>query len=281
MALVIVIFLTSIVATLIIGGGGCGSPDSHVLNNGRPLVFAHRGTMNYFVENSAESFINARRVGFKALEIDIGITKDHELVVFHDETCQKLLGIEGSLQDKMWDEIKDLFILYRGKPTSNKVLRLKEILQIYGKSHILYLDIKTGSKVVADQILLLMEQCGAYEKTIIADANLLFLAYIKYRNPRIIVALEGFDKGKEWLYYLIPRDFKPDYYSSFLSEADEDHVRFFKRQGILNKKIVYGVEKNNLSRAVTLGISNVIIDYDRSLGDAENISDLLTIGSKK
>jgi len=76
--------------------------------------------------------------------------------------------------------------------------------------------------------------------------------------------LEGFNAGKEWIYYLIPKNFKPDYYSSFISKVDDRHLDFLRKNHLLDHKIVYGVDRNNLDFTLNSGIHNMILDFDSS-----------------
>jgi hypothetical protein len=118
---------------------------------------------------------------------------------------------------------------------------------------------------MADKILRFINKNQLYHKILIADSNLVFLSYLKFKNPHIQTVLEGFKSGKEWIYYVIPKDFKPDYYASFIKDVDNDHLKFLKNNNLLERKIVYGVDKKNYKNALDLGIKNIILDYDESI----------------
>ena len=138
-------------------------------------------------------------------------------------------------------------------------------------SKILYLDIKKAKKSIADSLLKILEKHKEHKNIIIADDNLLFLIYLKSKNRKIRVALEGFNKGKEWIYIFIPKKFKPDYYSSFLDQADEKHMTFLKEHNLIKNKIVYGVNAENIQTVFDLGIKNIILDYDCSMGSLDSL----------
>tara|TARA_A200000113_G_scaffold91815_1_gene82228 strand:+ start:515 stop:871 length:357 start_codon:yes stop_codon:yes gene_type:complete len=111
----------------------------------------------------------------------------------------------------------------------------------------------------------LIEIHQAYERILIADANILFLAYLKYKMPQIKTVLEGFNKGKEWTYYLIPSSLKPDYFASFFTEVDDKHIQFLNEQNLMPRKVMYGINKSNYQQAIDIGLKNLIMDYDSSL----------------
>jgi glycerophosphoryl diester phosphodiesterase len=61
-------------------------------SDGDPLLFAHRGARVELPENTLEAFERALALGADALETDVHLTADGEVVVFHDETGQRLAG---------------------------------------------------------------------------------------------------------------------------------------------------------------------------------------------
>lgn len=226
--------------------------------------FAHRG-LPHLAENSHEGFLESKSVGFTALETDVNFTKDHKLVLLHDNNLKKLLGIDKDISELNWQDIEKLNIRHKGKISNNRVLTLENlILQDYGFQTV-YLDFKTTSKTIADSLLSLMEKYNAYDRFLVADANVLFLTYLKLKNPNIQTVLEGFNKGKEWTYYLIPERFKPNYWASFYSEVDENHLSFLKNKQLLKRKIVYGIDTSNINEAIEMGLNHLIVDYDDSI----------------
>ena len=52
------------------------------------LIIAHRGAHGYAKENTIESFKKALALGADMIEFDVRRTKDHVLIVYHDERMQ-------------------------------------------------------------------------------------------------------------------------------------------------------------------------------------------------
>lgn len=59
-------------------------------------VFAHRALrcLGGTTENSFSAVAAAARAGYEAIEIDIRLTKDNQVVVFHDEGLGRLTDVE-------------------------------------------------------------------------------------------------------------------------------------------------------------------------------------------
>ncbi|MEN6297796.1 MAG: glycerophosphodiester phosphodiesterase family protein, partial [Rectinema sp.] len=56
----------------------------------RPLLFAHRGLNRKFLENTIESFQAALETGIPGIELDVHLTSDGKLVVFHDDDSGRI-----------------------------------------------------------------------------------------------------------------------------------------------------------------------------------------------
>ena len=69
-------------------------------------IIGHRGVPQLFPENSIKSFMEARRCGLYGIELDIQITGDNRVVVFHDSSTQRILGMDGQISDFSYSEIK-------------------------------------------------------------------------------------------------------------------------------------------------------------------------------
>ena len=95
--------------------------DSVPARRGHPLGFAHRGAA-VDRENSLAAFVDAHAAGFTYLELDVRTTADGELVVFHDETLDRVSTGRGRLRDHTWERLADVTV--GGEP----LLRFTELL---------------------------------------------------------------------------------------------------------------------------------------------------------
>ena len=72
------------------------------------IPVAHRGLHDdEFPENSMPAFEAAIKHGFN-IEIDVHLTRDGALVVFHDDNLKRVCGVEGKVRDFTLDELKKL-----------------------------------------------------------------------------------------------------------------------------------------------------------------------------
>jgi glycerophosphoryl diester phosphodiesterase len=73
-----------------------------------PWLVAHRGGSGLAPENTLAAFDLAVRLGADALEIDVRLTRDGAVVVFHDEETTRLTGQAGTIEARPLDEVRAL-----------------------------------------------------------------------------------------------------------------------------------------------------------------------------
>ncbi|MEL6553778.1 MAG: glycerophosphodiester phosphodiesterase [Cyanobacteria bacterium J06621_11] len=76
----------------------------------RPLVLGHRGVPEEHQENTMAGFKRAVELGLDGVELDVFLTKDNKLVVFHDLDTERLTGVPGIITEMTWKEIQQLTI---------------------------------------------------------------------------------------------------------------------------------------------------------------------------
>ena len=92
---------------------------------------AHRGLHKSIIipENSIQAFKNAMGKNY-AIEFDINITIDKQIVIFHDDDLNRLCNKKERIEEVTYDFLKDLK-LYK---SDEKIPLLKELLvEISGK----------------------------------------------------------------------------------------------------------------------------------------------------
>ena len=112
-------------------------PDRQVLSG---LKIAHRGyhdNNKTVPENSLLSARLAMEKGY-AIENDIHLTADGEVVVFHDDTLDRVCGVNGLIEEKTLAQLKEL----RLAGTKEQIPTLKEFLDTVDGAVPLLIEIK-------------------------------------------------------------------------------------------------------------------------------------------
>lgn len=73
-----------------------------------PRVVAHRGDSANYPENTLPAFISASEMGIDIIETDVHLTKDKELVIWHDPTLERNTDGTGTIESHTLEELKAL-----------------------------------------------------------------------------------------------------------------------------------------------------------------------------
>jgi glycerophosphoryl diester phosphodiesterase len=93
-----------------------GSPPHPYLARPRPWLVAHRGGARLAPENTLVAFDLARDLGADAIETDVHLSKDGEVIVFHDDDTLRLCGVPGTIEGRTREEIGALDAAFSFSP---------------------------------------------------------------------------------------------------------------------------------------------------------------------
>lgn len=74
----------------------------------KPVIFAHRGASSHAPENTLAAFRLAVEQGATAIELDVQLTADQEVIVFHDSTLDRTTDGQGRLSNYSLRDLKAL-----------------------------------------------------------------------------------------------------------------------------------------------------------------------------
>lgn len=72
------------------------------------INYAHRGASEYAPENTFSSFYLGLLQGANGIETDVQATKDGVLVLFHDDTLDRVTDSTGKIADYTWEELQQV-----------------------------------------------------------------------------------------------------------------------------------------------------------------------------
>ena len=145
---------------------------------------AHRGYHNTkHPENSLGAFELAIKNNFM-IEIDLQLTKDLEVVVFHDDKMGRTTGKTGTIHDYDLSQVKELTIF----ESEEKIPTFKETLDFVNGRTELIIELKTNgknNKILAEKTVeLLKDYQGRF---IVQSFDPILLKMIRKLNPSIII----------------------------------------------------------------------------------------------
>lgn len=156
----------------------------------RPLAFAHRGGARTFPENTLLAFEGAIAMGYRHIETDVHLTRDGEIVCFHDATLDRTTNGKGLLRERTLRELRELDAAhhfspdgrttpYRGQgitiPTFEEALALHPDVKWN-------VEIKPRSKEAVEKVVSFLEARGLEDRVLLAAADDRTNAWIRERT---------------------------------------------------------------------------------------------------
>ncbi|MEX0701512.1 MAG: glycerophosphodiester phosphodiesterase [Planctomycetales bacterium] len=124
--------------------------DSGQLTADNLEIIAHRGASRDAPENTLAAVRLAWEVGADAVEIDVMLSRDGEIVVIHDATTGRICGDDRAVRDLSLEELRLLDVgRWKGERwAGERVATLAEILATVPEGKRAFVEIKCGLDIV-------------------------------------------------------------------------------------------------------------------------------------
>ncbi len=153
------------------------------------LVIAHRGaTFSGYPENSLPAFQVAVDEGYDGIELDVRLTKDKELVVFHDIRLERLTDDgRGMVRTKTLSQLKRFRI--KNDLVDTFIPLLSEVFEILKNTSILInIEIKSEMPMrgrIEQRVIDLIYRYGVQSRVVISSFNPLVIKKTQKTDPTI------------------------------------------------------------------------------------------------
>lgn len=149
-------------------------------------IWAHRGCSQMYPENTLTAFKKAAELGgLTGIELDIQLTKDGYIVVFHDEKVDRTTNGSGELRQYTLTELKKLRI-DAGNGKAEQIPTMEEVFNLIGDSmkNGLKLNIELKNSIfpypgLEEKIINLVHKSGLQRCVIYSSFSALSLERIK------------------------------------------------------------------------------------------------------
>jgi glycerophosphoryl diester phosphodiesterase len=238
------------------------------------LVIAHRGFSEKYPENTLLAFEEALNLGAPAIELDVHLTKDQQLVVTHDFSFGRTIKAKGNVLDYTLTELcqMDAGSWKKKEFASEKIPSLEQVLKLINSKCLLNIEIKketlVDKKAYETMILKLLSTVSFYDLK-----NILFSSFDPYalkvlreHSPQARIAYldDRPDQGPKISEAL---SLKSECYNVSLKRLNQEIVADLQKAGL---KVFSYTAKNmkDLELARGLGVDGVFAD---NLEDAQKL----------
>ncbi len=155
---------------------------------------AHRGGSQLAPENTLAAFRHALSFPIDAIELDVHMSRDGHLVVFHDYTIDKRTNGKGNLLDLDFAYLRSLNATAHfpgGWPEPQQIPTLREVLDL-AKGHVqVYIEIKPSKRDdvygrypnMAEAVINEVRAAGMLDQVLIISFDWLVLPLVKSLEP--------------------------------------------------------------------------------------------------
>ena len=157
-------------------------PSKKALEYEQPIILAHRGGSALTPECSPSAFEQAAKLGVHGFEIDIRLTKDEEIIVFHDEELDRVTNFTGKVSDYTLAELKEADLGHHFKDVNGtssykncgeQIMTLGELLDSYPQM-LINMDMKDAPQtyegsLMPSKLWRLLEEHQAQDRVVVAS----------------------------------------------------------------------------------------------------------------
>jgi glycerophosphoryl diester phosphodiesterase len=165
-----------------------------------PEFIAHRGASWLAPENTMASIQLAWEMDVDAVEIDIFLTADDEIVVFHDRNTGRITGHNQPTEEQTLDGLRQLDLGKWKDPMweGEQIVTLSEALATIPRGKRMFVDVKSDTRIV-EPMLKAFDDSGHHPHQIVVIAfSHELAAKTKRLRPRTPVYwLEGFSQDNQ------------------------------------------------------------------------------------
>lgn len=228
----------------------------------RPLIIGHRGASADAPENTLYAFSLAMEQGADGIELDVHLSRDGELVVFHDFTVDRLTGGKGRIADLTLAELQSLAL-----PEQQMIPTLDELFETLGPQPLYNIEIKRGGMwdrgietAVADCV-----QSHHLENRVLVSS---FSPFSVRRARRALsratpVALLHYRSLDNFAFLLV----SSEVYHPYHALVDEKYMAWAKKRNYSVN--VWTVDSpGEAKRLIDLGVAGIITNKPRFLRDS-------------
>lgn len=141
------------------------------------INYAHRGASHYAPENTMMSFYLGIHMGANGIETDVHRSKDGVIMLFHDDSLERVTGQTGSIKDYTVEELKQFRV--QKNDLFDRIPSFEDFLQHFSFRDITF-AIELKQKDIFRETADLIYQYGIEQKTVVTSFH--YDELLKIRN---------------------------------------------------------------------------------------------------
>ena len=155
-----------------------------------PLIIAHRGDVANAPENTISAFRAALELGADGIELDVRLTRDEKLVVFHDRRLDRTSNGKGPVNHRTQEEVRSLDAgsWYSPRFKGEHPPTLDEVFESLPADFLINVEMKViikGMRLIAHGVAEVVRRHARWDSTLVASFNPIALWELRKIEPKI------------------------------------------------------------------------------------------------
>jgi len=151
-----------------------------------PLIVAHRGASRDAPGNTIPAFQLAWKQGADAIEADFHLSKDGEIVCFHDADTERVAGTQLVVRQSTLAELKQLDVGATHGVAFNgtRIPTIAEVFATIPEGKMIFIEVKCGAEIIP-KLLNEIDQSGlTQEQIVVISFNKQVIQQLKIKAPQ-------------------------------------------------------------------------------------------------
>ena len=156
-----------------------------------PLIIAHRGDVARAPENTLPAFSSALEAGADGIELDVRVTRDSQLVVYHDRGLGRLGGRRGLVSNATLAEMRAMDVggWFSPEFAGERTPTLDEVFELLPADFLINVEMKAvihNMRLIAHRVVEVIRRHNRWDSTLVASFNPISLWELRRIEPRIM-----------------------------------------------------------------------------------------------
>ncbi len=233
---------------------------------GKILNIGHRGAPGVAPENTVPSFSKAVEIGADGIELDVVLSKDGVIMVFHDYYLQKKTDGQGLLTKYTLPELKalDAGSSFSEEYAGTRIPTLQEVVEAMDKKAFIMIEIKTNPFAIPgieNAVAAVISKYNLYNRVVVSSFNPFSLMKVKQVDRNISVGVLHLPFFPAFLNRAsFATMVRPDVLHPLYKMVNESYLQKARSKGY--RVIPWTVnDKADMKKMVDMGVDGIITNH--------------------
>ena len=235
-----------------------------VYNDEKTLMMGHRGSPTLITENTLPSFQKAIDQGVDGIEFDIRLSRDHQIVIFHDANLKMLSDRSERISDLSLTELQAIELYKNDAQIEDAYIpSLNDLVPLLWQMKVINIEIKSEGlfkeHAILKPLIAFLNKHQIDDKCIISSFNPLILMKLRLQRPETNI---GFLYNRKRLFHTWDNMIwmlrvQPENLHIHYSMLDSWIIKWARKKGMrinsytINDKAIYNKFKSKIDGVFT------------------------------